>query len=66
MLDACLATLEAKNPAKDCFRSYRLEAGTDLFGVWVVKVTCGRIGSRGRTLRYTATEEAAAKALVHP
>ena len=64
MLDAFATTLEAKNPATDCFRSYRVEAGTDLFGTWMVEVTFGRIGSRGRTLQYTTTEEDAAKNLV--
>ena len=48
MLDAFRATLEATNPARDCFRAYHVEAGTDLLGDWVVEVTFGRIGSRGR------------------
>lgn len=64
MLDAFTAILEAKNPAKDCFRSYRLEAGTDLFGTWVVEVTFGRIGARGRTLSYSVSDEAETRRLV--
>jgi hypothetical protein len=30
--------LEARDPALGRFRSYRLEAGTDLFGTWLVEV----------------------------
>ena len=41
-------TLEARNPARRCFRQYRVEAGTDLFGVWVVEISYGRIGTTGR------------------
>ena len=41
------ATLEARDPAHGHFRAYRLEAGTDLFGAWLVDVTYGRIGAQG-------------------
>ena len=44
--------LEARNPARGCLRHYRLEAGTDLFGTWVVVISYGRIGTvaaRGAT-----------------
>ena len=64
MLDAFRATLEAKNTATNCFRSYRLESGTDLFGIWVVEVTFVRIGARGRTLSYSVSDEAEARRLV--
>src|SRR4051812_36276148 len=64
MLDAFTARLEACDPAKCHFRAYRIEAGTDLFGDWLVDVTYGRIGSRGRTIRYVATDEAEAKKIV--
>jgi hypothetical protein len=43
--------LEACDPARGHFRAYRIEAGTDLFGSWLVDATYGRIGSRGRTIR---------------
>jgi hypothetical protein len=33
-------------------RSYRLEAGTDLFGARLADVVYGRIGARGRRIRY--------------
>jgi hypothetical protein len=34
------------------FRAYRLEAGTDLFGDWMIDITYGRIGTKGRRIRY--------------
>ena len=58
------ATLEACDPARGRFRAYRLEAGTDLFGAWLVDVTYGRIGARGRTIRYLALDEEEARKLV--
>ena len=50
---------------KGRFRSYRLEAGPDMFGAWLVDVTYGRIGTRGRRLRYVVGNEAEARKLVH-
>ena len=58
------ATLEARDPAKGCFRSYQIDAGRDLFGVWVVDVLYGRIGARGTHLRYSAADEASARRIV--
>jgi hypothetical protein len=65
MLNAFSALLEARDPALGRFRSYRVEAGTDLFGAWLVEVTYGRIGTPGRCLRYAAGDEADARKLVH-
>ena len=45
MMSIFHARLEARDPASDCFRSYRLEAGPDLFGTWLVDATYGRIGN---------------------
>ena len=50
-------TLEARNPARQCFRQYRVEAGTDLFGVWVVEISSGRIGTAGRSRSYVLRDE---------
>jgi hypothetical protein len=61
MLDAFHITLEARNPERDCFRSYRIEVGRDLFGVWIVEASYGRIGGQGRTVRYSTPDEHAAK-----
>jgi predicted DNA-binding WGR domain protein len=64
MMDAFTATLEASDPARNHFRAYRIEAGTDLLGDWLVEVTYGRIGSPGRTLRQSVRDETAARKLV--
>ena len=47
-----------------CVIGDRLEAGMDLFGTWLVEITYGRIGTRGRRLRYVAGNEAEARNLV--
>lgn len=56
--------LEACDPERGCFRAYRIDAGTDLLGEWLVDVTYGRIGSRGRTVRYLPGDQAGARKLV--
>jgi hypothetical protein len=64
MMSIFTAHLEASDPARDCFRSYRLEAGPDLFGTWLVDVVYGRIGTPGRTVRHVADDEAGARKIV--
>ena len=59
-----MVTMEARDPQQNVYRSYRIEAGTDLFGEWIVEVTYGRIGAPGRLLRYLVTNEDEAKRLV--
>ena len=56
-------TLEARNPARRCSRQYRVEAGTDLFGVWVVEISYGRIGTAGRSRSYVVRDEGEARHL---
>ena len=56
-------TMEARNPAGGCLRHYRVEAGTDLFGVWVVQISYGRIGSVGCSRSYVVRDEAEARRL---
>jgi predicted DNA-binding WGR domain protein len=41
--------LEARSSALRCRRAYEIAAGGDLFGVWLVEMTYGRIGAIGRT-----------------
>ena len=55
--------LHACDPARNHWRSYRVEAGQDLLGDWLVEVTFGRIGPGGRTVRYVARDEAGARGL---
>lgn len=64
MFDQFSASLEAYDPAAGRARAYRIEAGTDLFGAWLVDVTFGRIGTRGRTVRYVAGDREEAKRIV--
>ncbi len=64
MINAFTALLEARDPALGRFRAYLLEAGTDLFGAWLVDVTYGRIGTRGRRIRYVVQNENEARKLV--
>ena len=63
-MTAFVAELEARDPALGRFRAYRVAAGTDLFGDWVVEVAFGRIGTRGRRVRYHVIDEAEARRLV--
>jgi hypothetical protein len=55
--------LHACDPARNHWRAYRVEAGRDLLGDWLVEVTFGRIGSGGRTVRYVAPDEDGARKL---
>jgi hypothetical protein len=64
MMSLFTARLEARNPERGCFRAYRIEAGTDLLGDWIVDATYGRIGARGRTVRHVADDEADARRIV--
>lgn len=65
MMNAFFALLEARDPTLGRFRSYRLEAGTDLLGFWLVEVTYGRINTAGHSLRYVAGNEVEARKFVH-
>jgi hypothetical protein len=42
--------LQAKDPEVNRLRSWHVEAGPDLFGVWIAKVRFGRIGTVGTVL----------------
>ena len=64
MMDAFSALLEARDPELGRFRAYRLEAGTDLLGDWLVDITFGRIGTGGRRIRYAVKDEVEARKLV--
>lgn len=55
---------EARDPARNIARSYRIVAGQDLFGDWVAELTYGRIGAKGRTKAVLAADEAAARRYV--
>src|SRR5271165_4547511 len=56
--------LEASDPTRGHFRAYRIDAGVDLLRDWLVHVTYGRIGARGRLVRHVASSEAEARRIV--
>jgi hypothetical protein len=64
MMESFFATLEAGDSSLGRTRSYPLEAGTDLFGAWLVEVVYGRIGARGWRIRYVAENKDEARKLV--
>ena len=56
--------LEASDPERNLHRAYRVAAGRDLFGQWIVEITFGRIGARGRTQVIPVADETAARTYV--
>jgi predicted DNA-binding WGR domain protein len=44
-----IATLEARDPARNVARGYSVSVGTDLFGQWVAVRAWGRIGTAGQS-----------------
>jgi len=50
--------LEARNPEKQLMRSYKIDAAKDLFGMWMVEIRYGRIGTFGRLITHSAPDEA--------
>jgi len=63
-MESFCTTLEARDPAQGRFRAYRIEAGTDLIGDWVVNVTYGCIGTRRRRIRHVPGDERQARRIV--
>ncbi|MES2206614.1 MAG: WGR domain-containing protein [Pseudomonadota bacterium] len=53
----CAILLEARNPAKNIFRSYFITARYDLFKRLSVEVTHGRIGARGKRSTFHPSNE---------
>jgi hypothetical protein len=64
MIDDISIELQAKDVGANRLRAWRIEAGPDLFGVWVATVRFGRIGMAGRALGYQFASEPAARAFV--
>jgi hypothetical protein len=63
-MEGFIIRLEACDPARGRWRAYRIDAGTDLLGDWLVDVTYGRIGCPGRRIRHLASDEADARRIV--
>jgi predicted DNA-binding WGR domain protein len=53
--------LEARNPARNVMRGYRITLSRDLFGVYLVEARFGRIGTYGNTLTRSFDTEALAR-----
>lgn len=64
VIDEISIALEAKDPAANRLRSWHLEAGPDLFGIWVAQARFGRIGTMGRAVSYHFGSEAEARSFV--
>lgn len=56
--------LAAIDAARNCRRRYRVEAGQDLLGAWLVTTTFGRIGAHGRSIVHVLDDERQARRLV--
>lgn len=56
--------LQACDPARNRHRRWFVDAGPDLFGFWNARVTFGRIGCVGRTIRRDFGSEAETTAFV--
>ena len=61
-LFAC--SLEARLPAINLARAYHITVSQDLFGVYVIEITFGRIGAPGRSLRLSTDGIASARAML--
>jgi predicted DNA-binding WGR domain protein len=64
LIDEISIELQAKDADANRLRSWRVEAGPDLFGVWLTKVRFGRIGAADRALGYHFASEAEARSFV--
>ena len=57
--------LEARSAVHRCWRAYEIDVGADLFGVWLVEMSYGRIGTMGRSKIRSFATAADAQAQVH-
>ena len=57
--------LEARSAARRCWRSYEIDVSADLFGVWLVEMSYGRIGTTGRSKVRSFATAADAQVQVH-
>jgi predicted DNA-binding WGR domain protein len=57
-------TLVAHNPERNHHRHYAVTIGRDLLDDWTVSIRYGRIGQRGRELRFADAEPAAMIAVI--
>jgi hypothetical protein len=55
MIDDISIELQAKDVGANRLRAWRIEAGPDLFGVWVTTVRFGRSGAAARARSFVRT-----------
>ena len=58
-MSPCRILHHAVNRERNVFRAWHCVVDRDLFGVLVVSVTYGRIGTTGRTIHHAMTDESA-------
>jgi predicted DNA-binding WGR domain protein len=63
-MDEIAILLQGRNAEANRHRAWRVEAGRDLFGAWMVRVSFGRFGCRGRTFAREFASEDEARAYV--
>ncbi|WP_051956113.1 WGR domain-containing protein [Beijerinckia mobilis] len=63
-MDELAILLEARAPELNRMRFWRVRVGRDLFGSWNARVTFGRIGGAGRTMRSDFEDRDEARAFV--
>jgi predicted DNA-binding WGR domain protein len=62
MQDEVAFALRAELPERNLRRAWRMEAGRDLFGAWVVTLSYGRVATSGRSIVRSFAGEAGARA----
>ncbi len=56
--------LQAVDPSHNRRRFYRIEAGQDLLGAWVIRLQYGRIGTQGRIRDVAVVDEHEGRCIV--
>jgi predicted DNA-binding WGR domain protein len=64
VLNEISVELEARDASINCQRSWRVDARSDLFGLWAAEVRFGRIGTSGRVMRHHFDSEHEARSFV--
>ena len=64
LADEIAIVMQGRNSAANRHRSWRVDAGRDLFGQWTVRVSFGRIGCAGRTIAHAFASEDEARTFV--
>ena len=63
-MDRFAINLEARDPARNIFRYYRIDANRELFVVWLIDIRRGGIGNWGAGVRYSCDGISSAEAII--